>query len=194
VDRDEALLEYVPYKVQDILGDINDFYSSSADNAIREVIENVVIQEGPVSFGIVVRRVAAHWGITRVGSQVAERIKRIGMRANVRRVKSEGRLFFWPPNLDPDKYRIFRVSRNSDVRRSPKDIAPQEIANAAWYVLRRHGSMPADDLIVETARVLGFARTGKDVASCIRAAIKILKKRGEAFESGGRGDLWSTNA
>ncbi|MDH7603193.1 MAG: DUF3320 domain-containing protein, partial [Armatimonadota bacterium] len=194
VDRDEALLEYVPYKVQDILGDINDFYSSSADNAIREVIENVVIQEGPVSFGIVVRRVAAHWGITRVGSQVAERIKRIGMRANVRRVKSEGRLFFWPPNLDPDKYRIFRVSRNSDVRRSPKDIAPQEIANAALYVLRRHGSMPADDLIVETARVLGFARTGKDVASCIRAAIKILKKRGEAFESGGRGDLWSTNA
>lgn len=45
--------------------------------------------------------------------------------------------------------------------------------------------MPTDNLVSETARIFGFARTGQTVASNIRMGIEVLLKRGDAIEQNG---------
>ena len=42
-------------------------------------------------------------------------------------------------------------------------LSPAEIRAAAAMVERESGQMPEEELVVATARLLGFARTGPDV-------------------------------
>ena len=50
-------------------------------------------------------------------------------------------------------------------------ISPAEFAAAATVALRQNLALARADLITETARLIGFARTGKDVAAAVEAAI-----------------------
>ncbi|MBI2842661.1 MAG: DUF3320 domain-containing protein [Armatimonadetes bacterium] len=177
---------YEPCRVTKVLGDLAAFYEPYADDTIRQVVENVVKCEGPISLGLASRRVAAHWGIGKVGSRVAERISQMVSRAKVARTASQGRVFLWRPEVNPDHYRLFRVPGDDDTsRRGAEDLPPEEIANAALHVLEDQVSMPVDDLVSETARVFGFARTGHTVAHSIRLGIEMLLKRGDAIEQDG---------
>jgi hypothetical protein len=51
-------------------------------------------------------------------------------------------------------------------------IAPAEFEAVALHALQENLSMEEDELVVETARLLGFARTGADVRSAIESALK----------------------
>lgn len=183
---EEGFPRYEPYKVSTIVGDLSAFYQPTADGTIRRIIEDVVRYEGPICLDLVARRVAGHWGIGKVGARVGERISQIAARANVSRKKSGGRTFLWRPDVTPDHYRVFRVPGNDDAsRRSADELPPEEIANAALHVLENQISMPTDNLVSETARIFGFARTGQTVASNIRMGIEVLLKRGDAIEQNG---------
>jgi hypothetical protein len=50
-------------------------------------------------------------------------------------------------------------------------ISPEEFSAAARLALTESLALDRAELVVETARLLGFARTGKDVASAIENAI-----------------------
>jgi hypothetical protein len=50
-------------------------------------------------------------------------------------------------------------------------IAPVEFEAAARHALQENLSMTEEELITETARLLGFARTGPDIRSAIEEAI-----------------------
>lgn len=183
----KSMQPYVPYKVTKVFGDLAAFYDPRADDFIKQVLESVVECEGPISVSLASRRVAAHWGIVKVGPKVTKRVSLIISGARVRWTLSADGVFLWPAEVDPAQYRTFRVPGNSDAtRRSPKDLPPEEIANAALYVLDGQVSMPIDELVVETARILGFARTGHTVARSMRLGVKTLLKRGDAIERDGR--------
>lgn len=86
----------------------------------------------------------------------------------------------------PSNYKLFRVpSEDESTRRDPDDLPSEEIANAALHVLESQVSIPTAELITETARIFGFARTGKDVAHSMRLGINVLLKRGDAIEQDG---------
>gem|GEM_PF-6901435 len=53
------------------------------------------------------------------------------------------------------------------------------------HVLKGQVSMPADDLIQQTGRALGFQRVGRNVREGIRAGIDLLCERGDACEEDG---------
>jgi hypothetical protein len=174
---------YEPCKVTKLLGDQTDFFDPGADNLVRQLIEYVVKCEGPISLDLASKRVAAHWGFEKVSSRVKERVSKILSSTSVHKTESNEQVFLWPINIDPTYYRIFRVpSDSSATRRQPEDLPPEEIANAALYVLEAQISMQIDDLVIETARLFGFARTGRTVADTVRQGIKTLLKRGHAIE------------
>ena len=52
-------------------------------------------------------------------------------------------------------------------------LPPVEIRAAAARVIAESGEMPREDLIVATARLLGFAKTGKDLRDRINGALLI---------------------
>lgn len=177
---------YEPYKVTKVLGDLAAFYELSSEAKIIQVIEAVVRQEGPVSLDLVAKRVAAHWGISKVGSKVSERIAAMVMRAQVARTKGGAKTFLWKSDVSPGHFRIFRVPGCDEAsKRVADELPPEEIANAALHVLENQISLPSDDLVNETARIFGFTRTGQTVASAIRVGIETLVKRGDAFMQDG---------
>jgi hypothetical protein len=70
-------------------------------------------------------------------------------------------------------------------KRDAEYLPPQEVANAALHVLEQHVSLPVADLVRETARLLGYQRTGPAVDKAIRGGIGVLVKNLGAKEEGG---------
>lgn len=54
---------------------------------------------------------------------------------------------------------------------SAAHLPPMEIRAAASQVLAESGEMPRDELIMATARLFGFAKTGKDIRGMIDKAL-----------------------
>jgi hypothetical protein len=107
-------------------------------------------------------------------------------KADVKVVRGTEGTFLWSPSQDTRSFTLFRIpGENEGSRRDAEDLPPQEIANAALHVLEQHVSLPVADLVRETARLLGYQRTGPAVDKAIRVGIRVLVKNLGAKEEGG---------
>lgn len=57
--------------------------------------------------------------------------------------------------------------------RKPEMISLDELAAAVVVALQQNLALSRSDLVKETARLIGFARTGKDVAAALERAIDV---------------------
>ena len=178
---------YTPTAVKKAPGGLQAFHDAASSPRIREVLEKVVREEGPISVPLACRRVAAHWGIERVSEKVARRIREIAAASGVRTTKDGSRSFFWPPDVQPGSYTGFRVpGKHPDSRRDAQDLPPEEVANAAAHLMEQMISLPVSDLTREVARLFGFDRAGKEIAAFIREGIDKLIASGRATLDGDR--------
>lgn len=186
VFHEQLLLVYEPFVVGDIRGNPDDFYDVKSDSSIRVLIEAVVSKEGPVSLNIVTRRVAEHWGVGRITSRTVKRIEVLTGKANVKIIREVDGAFLWILSQDPNTFSLFRIAgENENSKRDAECLPPQEVANAALHVLEQNVSLPITDLVRETARLLGYQRTGPAVDKSMRSGIGLLVKNGGAKEDGG---------
>ena len=175
--QSERLPQYRSCKVKRIRIQ-QEFYLPSADASIQKVIEAVVRQEGPVHLDVLSKRVAAHWGITRLGQNIRDRVEKLIRAARVKRVHHDGAVFLWQLDCDPEQYRMFRIpGLNDEDRRSIDQIAPEEIIAAAMHVLERQISLPEMDLIRETALLFGFQKSGQVIQRTIRESLGLATSR-----------------
>lgn len=165
------------------VGTPNDFFAPM-NRALREALEGVVRSEGPISLGLATRRVARMWRIGRVSQRALDHVA--GAIRSIRSIhvdRGQETAFLWPEGLGPDTYRRFRVpGSDPESERQPADVHPVEIANAIRYVLERHVSLPRADLLRETARLLGYQRTGRIVQDRMAAGLAVLIRSGVARE------------
>jgi hypothetical protein len=70
--------------------------------------------------------------------------------------------------------------------RSRREIAPVEITEAQRLVLRHRAPLLPNEIVVETARLLGFSRTGGRLRERIEASKNRLVASGE-LRAGSRG-------
>jgi very-short-patch-repair endonuclease len=186
VTRVPELPIYEPYTVTEIKGTLDDFYDARSDCKIRSLIEAAVNQESPVSLILVARRVAEHWCLGRVTSRTMSRIEGLIGKADVKAVREAGTVFLWTPGQDPKNYALFRIpGENDNSRREAEYLPPQEVANAVLHILEQHVSLPIADLVRETARLLGYQRTGPAVEKAMKNGIGLLVRRGGAKEENG---------
>ena len=184
--HEPALPVYEPFTVREIKGTTDDFYDVKSNSSIRALIEAVVSKEGPVSLDLVARRVAEHWGVGRVTARTVKRIEASTGKANVKVVREADMVFLWAPSQDPKTFTLFRVAgENENSKRDAEYLSPQEVANAALHVLEQHVSLPVADLVRETARLLGYQRTGPAVDKAMRGGIGLLVRKGGAKEENG---------
>jgi very-short-patch-repair endonuclease len=130
----------------------------------------IVEQEQPIHSEEAGRRLAAVCGLQRAGNviqQMALRALRYCERSG--ELESDGDFWTLPGAT------IFGRDRGqmaaSDPVRKPAMIAPIEFEAAALHALQENLSMTEEELIMETARLLGFARTGPDIRSAIEDAL-----------------------
>lgn len=180
---------YAQYTLTDLdaQSPLEAFYLGGNDDFVMGQIRSVVEQEGPICASLLARRVVAAWGMGRIGSRIVNRIEDLCGRLSFTTTVDGGRRFYWPADLSPASYRAFRIPGPATAaRRSADEIAPEELANAVVHVLAANISLPKDDLIRETARLLGFGRVTAPVTAALSSAVDHLVDADRAAVRNGR--------
>ncbi|MDQ8027328.1 MAG: DUF3320 domain-containing protein [Brevundimonas sp.] len=143
-----------------------------SEGQLAHWVTKIVEVEQPIHSDEVGRRLAACCGWQRAGSVIQERAY-AGLLAAKRKgdVVRDGDFWFVADDQDVVPRDRSGVVATEWVRKIEL-ISPIEIAAACLHALRESLALSEGDLVVETARLLGFARVGKDIDVAIRSAIK----------------------
>ncbi|WP_317176015.1 DUF4011 domain-containing protein [Halomontanus rarus] len=150
-----------------------EFEEASRQHVCNDLTK-VVERYGPIEKESAYRTVVAGWDVSRLGKNIRSRLERIcthEQRNGNLRSKKE---FLWSTGKDT----IFVRTNTDRASRKIDQIPPEEIAKAAYIILDEGGSMTRSDLVLETARLFGYSRTGKRIKEQIDSAISLLEQSG----------------
>lgn len=147
-----------------------DDFPSAPDGLIATVLVQIAQVEAPIHIQEAARRVAAHWGLSRVSPRARGRVEAIAHALP----RPQG---VW---LEDD-YLWYRT-KTTAARRRPSSfdtelIAPEEFEAAVRHALRTGGTLMTAQLAQEAARVLGYERVGARLREQINAAVQDLVAR-----------------
>lgn len=143
---------------------------------LLERITSIIETEGPVSRSLLGRRLMASVGIARIGSRLDKRLSDLLKHVPCHTQKHGNETFYWPSAANPLTYRFFRVPQSDAERRNAEDLPPEEVANAACFILENDLSMHQTDLLRETYKLFGFARGGSALEQAMNAGIRLALK------------------
>lgn len=161
-----------------------DFYTDEADAFLLDALRHIVREEGPISLNLLCQRLTQLWGLQRVTQNAVQRVKTLAKKANVRTVRHGKKVFYWPPDVDPQYYTCFRI-HGDEYRRDAADLPPEEVANAILYVLQQHVRLREEEVIRETARLFGYQRTGSNIRERLFTVLNELRHQGRVQEERG---------
>ena len=155
-------------------GGTDALYGEYQHNAIAraEFVYSLVRAEGPVAIPTVAVRLCRAAGLSRAGKQI-QRIAddSIALLSNAGKVEEKGG-FLWLEGMEDPPARIPAPGAEP---RPIEQIAPEELEKIVYAVLRNGIGMRLEELIAETARVLGYGTTGSAIRERIEAAISSLE-------------------
>lgn len=163
-----------------------EFYQPDNEKLVKEQIAVVIAGEGPISRPVLIKRVLQAWGMTRSGARIDRHISGLIASMKLQTTVWDEVEYYWPEESQPDEFMIYRVSEAEADRRSAEELPPEEIANAIREVLFIQGSMLFEDMIKETVKLLGYARTGTALDKAIRLGAAAAVNRGLAVVEDGR--------
>lgn len=164
---DEHVEEYETPGVEDYRhGDYDDASIDQRRDALRSVVETW----GPIEATTAHRQAVRAWDVDRVRSGSREDMAKIAwdLKRDGEVVERDG--FLWPPVTEGITVRV-----NTPEHKRPIDEIPtEELAKAAYLLLDSGGPMPREDVVVEVARLFGYARTGSRIQERLRESIDDL--------------------
>jgi hypothetical protein len=137
-----------------------------------DLVTRIVTAEGPIHRDLVARRISGAFGKSRTGG----RIQSASDKALASAVRSVGIVIDGDFAMT-DAQRVDCPVRDRSGDNTPskaEHLPPVEIRAAAARVIAESGDMPREDLIIAVARLLGFAKTGKELRDRIDAALSDL--------------------
>lgn len=153
-------------------GQPQDFYEMSSSSRLRTQLVDVINHEGPIQGAVLFRRVARAWGLMRTGSRIEERLRGL-LGTSVKRTREGEIVFYWPLDVDTGTWEGFRVADdNKESKRGIDEIALEELANLAIFLLKEHGSSSTIELARSICRLQGIDRTSEDAEARIIEACK----------------------
>ncbi len=154
------------------LGTADDFYAEKTMPLICETIRKVISTEAPVSKKLIKKRIMSAWDISRSTAKFEATFDNALQNVCEKSTVSNGALFFWKSETQPQEYRAVRVPVDEENRRSFDDISTEEIANAVKAVVETSVSVERDDVSKEVAHIFGFVRTSPAIDEAVRAAVE----------------------
>jgi very-short-patch-repair endonuclease len=171
VERPQALVEYRVAELEVMDG--KDFYAASSATTLRSQLVQIINEEGPVASHIVFKRVARAWGLSKTGRRIQEVLTNL-VPLDIVRTEEEGTTFYWPQASESSDWTGFRVPNgNAESKRSLDEVAPQEIANVASFLISQQGGMSLEGLSRSICRLLGISRTSADAERRVASALKL---------------------
>lgn len=150
-------------------------------NSTTRAVIHIVKEEGPIHRDLLAKRVLANSDVSRQGSKVSFTIdKAIRFAAQNGEIDRQN-TFLYPASFEEHTIR----QRDGDA--AEIDWIPQgEIEAAIVEILDKQYETPREDLIKQTAKVLGFSRTGTRISDRIGEIIDEMVKNGTLSDSDGR--------
>ena len=145
---------------------------------VRECLSRILECEAPIREGLLLRRAAQAFGLSRAGSRIAEHLHQTLVFMDVKSTRQDEDIFYWLADQTPETYRGFRQSGEDACRRDARDIPVQEAANAVREVLRSQLALPREDLVREAARLLGYTRLGPALRTLLERGIDYALQNG----------------
>jgi very-short-patch-repair endonuclease/Arc/MetJ family transcription regulator len=142
------------------------------DGHLADLVERIVTIEQPIHEEEVGRRLAHVCGLQRAGNRIQAAAKRGLVFARAKNtLTADGH--FWSvaggAEIEP---RSRADLASAETVRKPELISGVEFAAAARIALRQNLALSDDELVVETARLIGLARVGEFVRQAIEDAIE----------------------
>lgn len=137
---------------------------------LADLVTKIVRAEGPIHRDLVARRVAEAFGKARTGKRIRDATDRALGRAMLSgAIVPDGEFVMAPAQREDPPV---RDRSGKDAPTIAAHLPPVEIRAAAARVVAESGEMPREELIVSTARLLGFARVGQDLRAVIDVALE----------------------
>lgn len=163
--------------------DADAFLEPQNQKRILRALADILAREAPIRESLLIRRVTQSFGIARAGSRIQRYLTQLLSTAKLQTTAQNGERFYWTPRQNPDHYDIYRAAGEGDDKRDARDLPHQEIANAAAAVLQNQIGLPEEDLVRETARLLGYTRLGTSVRPAMEAGIAYGEQKGILCQS-----------
>lgn len=162
------------------------FHEIGARSTLAQMLDEVVTIEGPVHFELAARRMAACWGLQRVGSRMltaVEKAARLILAQGTFEIRGN---FIWPKN-SAGKLRVRRpVPERQETFRDIEHIPPEETELAMTELVCLALSLTEDELVGQTARVFGFDRTGGRIRTALAETVERAVQQGIIVRRGDR--------
>lgn len=153
---------------------------------VKAQILKVLETESPISKNLMCKRILQSWNISRSGTRINNHFDSLFAQMNLNTTQYGDSVFFWKLGQYSKSYTHYRISPNDAYKRDADDLPPEEIANVIKEILQNQISLSEPDLIRETAKILGYARIGGNVASAMSAGIDYAISRRFARKENGR--------
>ena len=164
----------------------NDFVDFANTFKIKNQIKQVLEIEAPIKKNLLMKRVLAAWGISKLGSRIKAHIEILLSQMEIIQSDKKEDIVFWNNEIDPETYEGYRVATINGQKRDAEDIPADEIANVVKEILANQISLPKEDLIREASKLFGFARTGAQVELAMKKGIEAALSKGFVMEKNGR--------
>ncbi len=155
-------------------------------HSLRSVLLEVVLSETPVHIEIAARRVADVWGVSRVGSRIMTAIEYAVTSLVKEKAISRRKNFLWASDEKASLKVRCPDPSDPDTQRKLDHISAEEIGLGVSTILEAALSLSEEELIVQTARLFGFQRTGNDIRARLKKVIKEMLKGSKLNIEAGR--------
>ena len=133
----------------------------------------------PICEELLVRRVVQSFGISRAGSRIQGKMTEIINECGLKFTLYDFEKIYWSDAQEPENYETFRISGSEENRREAEHVPVQEAANAIIRVLSEQVSLAQEDLIRESAKIMGYTRSGSVLTALFANAIEYAYQAGK---------------
>ena len=140
---------------------------------VGDVVSEIVKYEGPIHIQETARRVAEFWGMKKTGRKITEIVEnaaRWAVRSGTIKRKGD---FLWPTGM---KIPPIRRGSKEEFSRPIEYVCLEEIAKAAFLVVRKEYRISKEELIKQVAKILGYNHVGDNIQNRIEKGIDLLLK------------------
>ncbi|MGE4061631.1 MAG: DUF3320 domain-containing protein, partial [Sphingomonadales bacterium] len=139
---------------------------------LAELVTEIVVKEQPIHQEEVGRRLANTFRLQRSGSRIqAAALEGLKYAARQGLLNSKGKYWRSAPGTTVTPRDRSNLPSTSSLRKIEM-ICPTELAAAMKEVLKQSLALDTQELITESARALGFARTGGDISAAMKKALQ----------------------
>ena len=178
-----SVIDYESADIGSVLLSSSEYSMKEHFDEIVDRIQAIVDVEAPISYDNLLKRTLRSFGIARSGNSTIETTDKALKKVNAKIRKQNNIRFYWKNDQNPDTYGFYRNDQNQSDKRAIDEISQQEIKNAVCITLESKGSLAKDELVKETIRTMGYARSGTALVEAVERGIKYGRKTGEIMLS-----------